>query len=341
MGHFAFGMEKANGQTIKTKIVGAELAKKYGDEQVGCFDTMGGWRFLCRLPRVLHSMLKNHECVVLLPAYKAVCIIMPLIVLMNQMFHRKIFYVVIGGRLPLLLHKFPWLKRVLKKVTRIYPETQLMAKELKAEGVENVTVMPNCKPLEIIEETQQHALPSPPYKLCTFSRVSEEKGIADAVNAVRECNRMMGKKMFVLHIYGQIEEPEWFDGLMGGQPEEIQYKGVVPFSESVKVLRDYFALVFPTYYRGEAFAGTLIDALAAGLPVIASDWHANGELVNEGETGMLFPVRSVDALIGVLVDVAGHPEKMQRMRRGCLQRATEYQPYNAMRPLFGDIDADE
>jgi glycosyltransferase involved in cell wall biosynthesis len=49
-----------------------------------------------------------------------------------------------------------------------------------------------------------------------------------------------------------------------------------------KVLRDYFALLFPIYYIGEGFAGTAIDAFSAGVPVIASDWKYNSEVIKEG-----------------------------------------------------------
>jgi glycosyltransferase involved in cell wall biosynthesis len=53
-------------------------------------------------------------------------------------------------------------------------------------------------------------------------------------------------------------------------PEYVVYGGVVPFNKSVEVLKDYFAVLFPTYYEGEGFAGTIIDAHSAGVPIIAS-----------------------------------------------------------------------
>lgn len=88
-------------------------------------------------------------------------------------------------------------------------------------------------------------------------------------------------------------------------PPYIRYGGSVPFDKSVNVLKDYFALLFPTYYEGEGFAGTLIDAYSAGAPVIviAFDWKYNSELVNEN-VGYVCPTGNQTAFIEILKNVA-------------------------------------
>ncbi len=42
--------------------------------------------------------------------------------------------------------------------------------------------------------------------------------------------------------------------------------------------------------RRMGFAGTLIDAMAAGVPVIASNWKYNPEIVIENVTGRIYPL---------------------------------------------------
>src|SRR5439155_1247523 len=49
-------------------------------------------------------------------------------------------------------------------------------------------------------------------------------------------------------------------------------------------------------YAGLGITGTLREALAVETAVIASDLEGNPELVNDGETGLLFPPRDVKAL---------------------------------------------
>ena len=334
LGHFAFGEDKANGQTIKTKIVGAELKKHFGEDEVTFYDTMGGWKFLLKLPFVLIHILYKHKNVVLLPAYKAVCIIVPTITLLNVFFRRHLHYVVIGGRLTKLIHDFPLLKTPLRRLSQIYPETHLMQKELGEMHISNATIMPNFKHINIISEDSMPDFTDFPLPLVTFSRVERTKGIEDAINAVKVCNNKLGRAVYTLDIYGLIQKEEWFKQVMEKQPDEIRYCGLVPFDKSTETLSKYFALLFPTYYAGEGFAGTIIDAMAAGLPVVASNWKANPEIVKEGETGFLFPVHSVEAMADILIRLAEKPEATKELRLNCIKEARKYQPDNAIQPLF-------
>lgn len=111
----------------------------------------------------------------------------------------------------------------------------------------------------------------------------EEKGIGDAIIAKRHVNELLGKKVFLLDIYGPIvkEYEETFSRLNEMFPEHINYCGVVSSGMPADVFKQYFLLLFPTYYQGEGFAGTILDAYAAGVPIVASDWHYNSEIVND------------------------------------------------------------
>ena len=333
LGHFGFGHDKTNGQTIKTKIVGNELRRVFGEDEVDFEDTMGGWRFLLRLPLQAYRMLRHHADIIFLPAYKGVHIIIPLLAFLNKFFRRRLHYVVIGGWLPGYVRKYPILRRALHHVDNIFVETQFMRSELESAGLTNVIVMPNCKELKPIELIPDDAREQRPLRLCTFSRVMQMKGIGNAVEAVVRCNRQAGQPMFKLDIYGPVEEQEWFDELMKSQPAEIRYCGIVPYQQSMETLQHYFALLFPTLFPTEGFAGTIIDALAAGLPIIASDCPSNKELIAEGTTGILYPATDVDALTEILQQIAQQPDIINAMRPNCIAEATDYQPENVIRTL--------
>ena len=53
-----------------------------------------------------------------------------------------------------------------------------------------------------------------------------------------------------------------------------RYCGIKDPKDSVKTLKNYFALVFPTRFYTEGIPGTIIDAYYAGVPVIASKWES-------------------------------------------------------------------
>ena len=339
LGHFAFGTDKANGQTIKTKIVAAALKKEIGEEQMGFFDTMGGWLFLVKMPFMMLRMLWSYRNIIIMPAYKGVHLIALLIVLLNIPFRRKLHYVVIGGWLPNYVRKYPILRWAVRKIDVVYVETNYMLEALRQEGYKNIKLMPNFKPITIKDEKDLHAVGAPPFALCTFSRVMKEKGIEDAIYAVKKSNETLGHKAFTLDIYGLIQkgQEQWFEQLMSRQPEEIRYCGIAPFDKSTEVLGRYFALLFPTHFHTEGFPGTIIDAMSAGVPPIASDCPSDKELIADGKTGLLFPLGNADQLADILVQCAAHPASINDMRPLCLNKAGEYQPEKVIKALSSEI----
>ncbi len=151
-----------------------------------------------------------------------------------------------------------------------------MKDALEARGFENVFVMPNCKKLTVLSENELIYPHGVPYKLSTFSRVMREKGIETAVNIITEVNDRLGYIAYSLDIYGQVDtaQVEWFENLKKQLPDYIRYCGCVDANRSVEVLQKYFALLFPTHFYTEGIPGTIIDAYAAGVPVISAKWES-------------------------------------------------------------------
>ena len=247
----------------------------------------------------------------------------------------------IGGWLPSFLTERKNLAKALQKFDGIYVETGTMKSALEKQGFQNVFVMPNCKKLTVLSEDELVFPDKEPLRLCTFSRVMREKGIEDAVKTVIGVNRRLGRTAFSLDIYGQVDEnqTDWFEALQKTFPDYIRYGGLIPFDKSVETLKEYFALLFPTYYEGEGFAGTLIDAYSAGVPVIASDWKYNTELVNEN-VGYVYKTRDNAALAELLSAVAADPTMILKKKKPCLQEAEKYKIEKAVSVLLDRIEGD-
>lgn len=341
-GHFGAGANLLNGQTVKTKIITEELQNQFGQEQVMKIDTHGGWKALLKAPFQVFQALRKSANVLIFPAYNGLRVYAPLLSFQRCFFkNRKIHYVVIGGWLPQFLLKHKGLSKTLKRFDGIYVETKTMKSALKTQGFENVFVMPNCKKLIVLKEDELVYPQGIPYRLCTFSRVMKEKGIEDAVKAVMMVNSDLGYQAFSLDIFGQVdsEQTDWFDNLQKTLPEYIRYGGAIPFDKSVEILKEYYTLLFPSYYEGEGFAGTLIDAYSAGVPVIASDWKYNSELVNEN-VGYVYKTGDQLAFVNLLKQVATDPTVMFAKKKLCLREAEKYKIETAMRVLINQIEGD-
>jgi len=75
------------------------------------------------------------------------------------------------------------------------------------------------------------------------------------------------------------------------------------------ILGTFDAFVLPSLAEG--ISNTVLEAMASGLPVIASDVGGNRELIEPGVTGSLVPVGDVDALATRLLDYACDPQAAQ------------------------------
>lgn len=337
IGHFGFGKELLNGQTIKTKTVTTELERQLGADQIIKIDTHGGASVL---PKVICQMAKafrSCENIIIFPAHNGVRVFVPLCVFFNRFHQRKLHYVVIGGWLDSFLDGHSALVRLLKKFAGIYVETQSMRRALNQRGLSNVVVMPNFKNLHVLDKSELVYSTGKPYRLCTFSRVMKEKGIEDAIEAVKKINESHEEVLFELDIFGQVDDGQlqWFENLEAGFPKYIRYGGFVPFDKTVDVLKNYYALLFPTYYSGEGFAGTLLDAMAAGVPVVASDWKYNSEIVIPGKTGIL--VKAMDREILVQALESTLDDWWNAMKVSCIKEARRHSPVVAIQVLMNRL----
>ncbi len=336
-GHFG-SHENINGQMVKTKILTEELTRYFGSNEIALVDTYG-WKkhpvlLLFRCVK-LSIMCRN---ILIMPAGGGIKVLAPLFALLCSILKRKLHFSTIGGWLPAYLSDNPWMIKYLKMMSAVYVETKSIKKSLEEFGIKNAVYMPNFKNIAVADVS---ALPdsfSEPYPLCSFSRVKREKGILDAVEGVRKSNSQAGRNVFSLDIYGSIDDNfrEDFEKAVADNSGYVKYMGVADYSKTTDILKNYFALLFPTYYSGEGFPGTIIDAFSSGLPVIATDWLYNSEIVSDGRTGIIYKINESDRskeLARVLDDISSDPQRVISMKKECLREAKKYDSSLVMREM--------
>ncbi len=339
IGHLGFGENLLNGQTVKTKIITNELCRVYGQSEVLQFDTHGGKKTLLKAPFYVWKTLQKSKNVIIMPAHNGLRVFGRLLPIFRRFFkNRKIHYVVIGGWLPQMLESKKSLAKELKKFDGIYVETNTMKNALEAQGFQNVVVMPNCKKLHILSEDELVYQISEPYKVCTFSRVTKEKGIEDAINAIKAVNEKFGRTVYELDIYGQVDagQTEWFETVKKTFPPFVKYQGIVPFDQSVEVLKNYFALLFPTHFFTEGIPGTVIDAYAAGVPVISSMWESFADVIDDQITGIGYTFGSVNELTDLLSRISEKPQMILDLKKACITKAEKFTPEKVIGILLRD-----
>lgn len=83
-----------------------------------------------------------------------------------------------------------------------------------------------------------------------------------------------------------------------GLGEDVRITGWASEEEVRSCLRDARALVLPSFAEGLPIV--IMEAMALGRPVLASNVGAVSELVVDGQTGWLFPPGSVDEIVAAI-----------------------------------------
>jgi glycosyltransferase involved in cell wall biosynthesis len=329
VGHFGGDQVFFDGQTVKTKNL-KTLLEDYGGLQTYCVDTYLVKKHKMRL--LLKSILCLFKCknIVILLSENGMSFYLPFLYWLNKIFRRRIFHDIIGSELVAMVRDNPKLVKYLNALEINWFEYQSGAQVLTDLGVTNMSVLPNCKTLEAvdIDRITPYESSDGSYTFCTFSRVMAEKGITDAIQAVAAINQKRAATVARLDIYGPIEETyrEELDALLAEHGDCVAYRGIIASQSSVQTLKQYYALLFPTRWHGEGFPGTILDCYAAALPVLASDWNANKEIIVHNRTGMIYPSEETVDLLGTIEWAVDNKDKIDCMKIACRQEYEKYTP---------------
>ena len=317
------------GESIKNNMI-ADLLRSHG-VQVTVVDGAGWTRRPVAAARdVLAALLGTPgQVAVLCAAGRGSAIIAPLMALAGRLRGHRLHYLVIGYAILDYIRRFPAVRYALRQFEMIHVETQGMCDDFRLLGLDKVEHFPNLRPARPRASNISREQPAGLLRTVFFSRVVETKGIDIAVKAVRLANERLGETRVTLDIYGNADAQRaaWLKDLVA-ETQGITIHGPLTDQEQIpSVLARYHYMLFPSRYPGEVFPGVVLDSMAAGTPVLASDWHYNSEIVRDGISGYVLPVEDVEAwarkLMELRTDAAGTYETLVK---ASLKEATRYHP---------------
>jgi sugar transferase (PEP-CTERM/EpsH1 system associated) len=87
----------------------------------------------------------------------------------------------------------------------------------------------------------------------------------------------------------------------------------------------------------EGISNSLLEAMATGLPVVATVTGGNPEVVVDGQSGILFPVGDASSLAAHLVRLQAKPEERSRLGEGALRRVRTSFSLEAMVQNYAEL----
>jgi glycosyltransferase involved in cell wall biosynthesis len=143
-----------------------------------------------------------------------------------------------------------------------------------------------------------------------LGRLSQEKGIRILLDAWRALPdiplEIIGDGPLREEVAAAVARPDL---------AHVRLVGPLPHDSALARLAVARMLVFPSICY-ETFAFSIVEALACGLPVIASRLGAQAEVVNDGVSGLLFTAGDPNALRDTVRRLASSPELGARLSEG-------------------------
>jgi glycosyltransferase involved in cell wall biosynthesis len=203
-----------------------------------------------------------------------------------------------------------------------------------------IVTVPNCAPdpcpdyaatLQPAQQTRAQALgQAGTFRVLYLSLCYRDKGLFDAIDAVADVNARLRAnglaKRVQLDVAGKFylaeEEVEFNERLGQAELNDAQgplvvYHGFADEPKKRKLFAQADAFVLASYYEFEAHPVSIVEAMAHGLPIIATRWRILPELFPEDYEGLVdirSPGQIADRLEGFLgrTDEAGLRDRFLR-----------------------------
>ena len=157
--------------------------------------------------------------------------------------------------------------------------------------------------------SRSHCAPS------LFGSLGQRKGISYLLEAVKSCGREVE-----LTLIGRKTTEDCFP--LNHATEKYRWLPSLPHHEILKEMSRHHVLVLPSLFEG--FGLVILEAMAQGAVVIATNHTAAPDLMTDGVDGFVIPVRSAEAITRKLDFLAANPDRLQEMSQAATRTAARF-----------------
>ncbi len=177
-------------------------------------------------------------------------------------------------------------------------------------------------------------------------RISPWKGQHIFIEAAARVHKQFPAAKFQIigaPLFGEAE----YETQLHRQVEELGLSSVVEFTgfrSDVPYLVQNLTVLVHASTSGEPFGQVVIEGMAAGKPIIATDGGGIPEIVVDGATGLLVPMANADAMATAMIELLRDPQRAHQMgcagRRRVEENFTIAQTAAKVQSLYEDIEGD-
>jgi glycogen synthase len=173
-------------------------------------------------------------------------------------------------------------------------------------------------------------------RLLYHGRVDRRKGVLDFLDALallRE--RGVPFAATVSGIGPDVEASRERAAEIGLAADAVRFTGYADYEHAPELYRQADVFVSPTYAEG--FSNTILEAMAAGLPVVSTDTVGVADCLRDGENGLLVQPGDVPALADALARILGDEPLRRRIAAAGLEECRRVYSWNAVGRTIMDV----
>jgi len=180
-----------------------------------------------------------------------------------------------------------------------------------------IGVIPNGVDASAFHPAAENAARFGPVRLLFVGRVVFQKGLDVLFRALAALPKELEYELEIIGDGDQRPELTIEAAHLGLVPR-IKFAGWCDRAHIAERYRAADLFVFPS--RDEGMPNVVLEAMASGLPIVATAIAGSAELVREGENGHLVPTENAPALTDALARLIAQPETRRAMGRSSRER---------------------
>ena len=214
---------------------------------------------------------------------------------------------------------------------------------------ERVVVLPNAvdpTPFERLRERREAQGVKKPsegdggrLRVLYLATVKSEKGAVDLLEAAAAIRREVPDVEIVFHGEPVQKDAPAIERIMAEDELEgaVRFAGVVSGDAKIEAFLDADVFVFPSRYKYEGHPFVIVEAMAAGLPIVTTDHATIADTVLEGENGLIVPKGDPERIAEATVRLLKDPELRARMSKANLERLREHYTLKDWQRTLGEM----
>lgn len=331
IGALGYTKNQLDGQTIKTRNVVSLLKEKHNGG-IYTIDTLDVKRQIIRTIFSLFINLIRCKTVIIIPANRSLETLFPHLYRLSRIFRYEIILLCVGGwqieffNGGYIFQPHPYHLEACKNIKAFMPEIDKVTQELVEKyNFKNCETFTNFRLTKRILPQNTANEISKQLRLVFMARITKPKGydvIFSFIDTIRDKDLNIK-----IDFYGPIDTDDEIDFLskVDKYHDIVAYKGVLQPEDICNTLSTYDLLLLPTRFYTEGVPGTIIDAYAAGIPVVVTNWKHAKEVVIDGTSGIIVDFDNPEEeFANTIINLYNDRDLLNNLKKGTVEGLIPY-----------------